>query len=125
MSKTAKQRLQERKAKSSNRIEDTLPKSGEKVSFPGFVPHGTIMKLHRQCGKKNRSRLAAYAIAKMVLFDGEKFSVTDVEELLENEDINFLTEKVLGKTPDENTDEGAIDIDNPEMGDGETAEPGK
>ncbi len=125
MTKTAKQRLQERKQKNNKSIEDALPKSGENVTYPGFVPHGTIMKLYRQCGKKNRSRLAAFAIAQLVRFEGEKFTVTDVEELLENEDIKYLTDKVLGKAPDEDEVEGSIDIDNPEISGGVDSEPGK
>ncbi len=105
MSKTAKQRLQQRKAENEKPVSDVLPKSAEKVTFPGFVSHGTVMKIFRKCGEKSKTRLAAFTIAELVRFDGEKFTVTDVEELLESEDVNFLTGHLLGGD-DDASDEG-------------------
>ena len=83
-----------------------LPKTGITVTYPAFRNHGRIMSAARMA-KGDPQKMQVVYLAQTCLFDGEKLTVTDIAELLPDDDSGHLIRKLFGANEGEEGNEEA------------------
>ena len=88
------ERLRDRKARlEPERVEIVLPKTGVAASAPAFIGHGAVQAA-RRLSKGNEDKFGVTLIQGLCTFDGERLTVEDIEELIDNADIVTLIDKM-------------------------------
>lgn len=98
-------RLRAAKDAADGRIETILPVSGMSATYPAFINHNQVLTAIKQAGK-DRNRIGAVMIAQHVLIEGERLKISEVTELMHNDDVVHLTNRVLGEGGGDEDGEG-------------------
>ncbi|UXT99449.1 hypothetical protein [Agrobacterium tumefaciens] len=79
---------------------------GVTATIPNFINHGLWMKAQRIAGNDIPKAQVAY-VCETALFDGEKLTVTDIQELVETGDVLTLIAEVFGGKDDKGKEQTA------------------
>lgn len=93
-------RLKAHKAAHDGQEAMTLPKTGIVATFPAFRPHGLIMRAAKVAGNDAQKMQVVY-IAQNVRFDGEKLTLSDIEDLVPDDDSAALIKRLFVGSDDE------------------------
>lgn len=88
-------KLKAHKAANAGTYDHPLSECGVIATIPKFINHGRWMRAQR-VGKGDQARIQAAYIAEVVLFDGEKITLTDLAELVPAGDMLELIGKLFG-----------------------------
>lgn len=99
-------KLQANKEAKSGSYTFPLDECGVTASIPNFINHGLWMKAQR-IAKGDTPKAQAAFICEAVLFDGEKLTITDLQELVPAGDTLSLIGEIFGKGDDEGKEQKA------------------
>ncbi len=99
-------KLKANKDAKSGTYDFPLKDCGVTASIPKFINHGLWMKAQR-IAKGDTPKAQAAFICETVLFDGEKLTITDLQELVAAGDTLTLISEIFGDEDDEGKEQTA------------------